>query len=121
ASTLSTLERTGPRRLTDLAMNGEVTQPSMTTLVIQLEELRLVERRRDPGDARVVLVAITRAGRRQLRDLRRAGASLLTELINKLPEPETQALGAALPAILHLVDLVAESQGQPAAPNPAIH
>jgi DNA-binding MarR family transcriptional regulator len=114
ASTLATLERTGPRRLTDLAMNGEVSQPSMTALVNRLVELGLAERRRDPVDARVVLVAITRAGRRQLRDIRRAGASLLTELIDKLPEPEQQALAAALPALRRLVDLVAESQ--PAGP-----
>jgi DNA-binding MarR family transcriptional regulator len=116
-STLATLERTGPRRLTDLAMNGEVTQPSMTVLVNQLVELGLAERRRDPVDARVVLVAITRDGRQQLRDMRRAGASLLTELIDKLPEPDQRALAAALPALRRLVDLVAESQGgQPGHP-----
>ena len=51
ASTLVTLERTGPRRLTDLAVNEEVTQPSMTALVTQLEELGLAERRRNPADA----------------------------------------------------------------------
>src|SRR6267154_166762 len=80
-STLATLERTGPRRLTDLAVTEEVTQPSMTVLVTQLEQLGLAERRRDPADARVVLVAITRAGRRHLRDSRRAGAAVLTGLI----------------------------------------
>ena len=73
ASTLVTLERTGARRLTDLAVNEDVTQPSMTALVTQLEKLGLAERRRDPADARVVLVAITRAGRQHLRGMRRAG------------------------------------------------
>jgi DNA-binding MarR family transcriptional regulator len=110
ASTLVTLERTGPRRLTDLAVSEEVTQPSMTVLVTQLEGLGLAERRRDPADARVVLVAITEAGRERLRELRRVGAEALAELIGKLDEPEARALDAALPALLRLNELAAEIQ-----------
>jgi DNA-binding MarR family transcriptional regulator len=108
-STLATLERTGPRRLTDLAAAEEITQPSMTSLVSQLEQLGLAERRRNRADARVVLVAITRAGRQVLRDRRRVGAEALTELIDKLDEQDTAELNAALPALLRLVDAVAES------------
>jgi DNA-binding MarR family transcriptional regulator len=107
-ATLSTLERTGPRRLTDLAVNEEVTQPSMTVLVNQLVDIGLAERRRDARDARVVLVAITPAGREHLRSMRRAGAAALTALIDKLPEGEAKALHRALPAINHLVELLAE-------------
>jgi DNA-binding MarR family transcriptional regulator len=110
ASTLVTLERTGPRRLTDLAVSEEVTQPSMTVLVTQLEGLGLAERRRDPADARVVLVAITDAGCERLRAMRRVGAEALAELIEKLDEPEAQALDAALPALLRLTELAAEIQ-----------
>ena len=40
-STLATLERTGPRRLTDLAVNEGVAQPSMTAVVTQLQDLTL--------------------------------------------------------------------------------
>jgi DNA-binding MarR family transcriptional regulator len=110
ASTLVTLERSGPRRLTDLAVNEEVTQPSMTALVTQLEAFGFAARRRDPADARVVLVAITRAGRQHLRVMRRAGAAVLTGLIDKLDEQEAEALNAALPALLRLTELAAESQ-----------
>jgi DNA-binding MarR family transcriptional regulator len=109
-SVLSTLERTGPRRLTDLAVSEEVTQPSMTALVTQLTDLGLAERRRDPADARVVLVAVTRAGSQQLRAMRSAGASTLTELIGKLDDQDAEALGAALPALLRLAELADESQ-----------
>jgi DNA-binding MarR family transcriptional regulator len=108
ASTLATLERTGPRRLTDLAVNEEVTQPSMSALVNQLVELGFAERRRDPADARVVLVAITPAGRKYLGSSRRAGATALTALIDKLPADEAAALDRALPAIQHLVEMLAE-------------
>jgi DNA-binding MarR family transcriptional regulator len=109
ASTLATLERTGPRRLTDLAVTEEIAQPSMTTLVTQLEQLGLAERLRDPEDARVVLVAITRDGRQYLRERRRVGAAAVTELIDKLDEKDAAAMTAALPALLRLADVVADS------------
>ena len=86
AATLATLERTGPRRVTDLAINEEVAQPSMTILVNQLVDKGLVERRSDHTDARVALVAITPTGRKHLRGLRRAGAEDLAVAIGKLPE-----------------------------------
>lgn len=98
-STLATLERTGARRLTDLAVCEGVAQPSMTALVTQLERQGLVERRRHAGDGRVVLVTITTAGRRHLRDLRRAGAAAFDVLLDKLPEPRSAELEAALPAL----------------------
>lgn len=107
-STLATLEQTGPRRLTDLAVAEEITQPSMTSLVTQLEQLGFAERRRDRADARVVLVAITRAGRELIRHRRRAGAQALTELIDKLEEQDAAELHAALPALRRLLEIVAE-------------
>ena len=108
-ATLATLERTGPRRLTDLAASEGVTQPSMTAVVSQLEDAGFAERRSDPGDGRVVLVAISQAGRRHLWSVRRAGASVFTVLIDKLPEQEAAALSAALPALRRLLELAAES------------
>src|SRR6202050_2383828 len=59
ASTLSTLDRTGARRLTDLAVIEGVTQPSMSVLVTGLEQAGLAERRADPADKRGGLVAAT--------------------------------------------------------------
>jgi DNA-binding MarR family transcriptional regulator len=108
ASTLATLERTGPRRLTDLAVAEEIAQPSMTVLVTQLEQLGFVARLRDRADARVVLVAITRDGRHFLRERRRVGAEAVTDAIDKLEEQDAVTLKAALPALLRLVDVVAD-------------
>jgi DNA-binding MarR family transcriptional regulator len=104
ASTLATLERTGPRRLTELAVVEEITQPSMTVLVTQLEQLGFAERRRDPGDARVVLVAVTAAGRGHLSERRRAGASALSRAVDKLDERDSDALNAVIPALRRLVE-----------------
>ena len=61
-STLSTLDWAGPRRITELAVVEGVTQPSMTALVKVLERDGMVERRADPKDRRVALVAVTKAG-----------------------------------------------------------
>jgi DNA-binding MarR family transcriptional regulator len=112
-STLATLLRTGPRRLTDLAVCEGVTQPSMTAVVTQLEDLGFAERRRAPGDGRVVLVTITRAGTEYLRSVRCAAASVFTALIDKLGEEEVAALRAALPALRHLLDLAGEGETVP--------
>src|SRR5580700_11967331 len=105
ASTLATVERTGPRRITDLAVTEGVTQPSMTALVTVLERAGLVERRPDPRDQRVVLVALTAAGKDYLRSRRRAGAEAFARLIDKLPPDETAILLAAAPALQHLNEL----------------
>jgi DNA-binding MarR family transcriptional regulator len=105
ASTLATLDRTGARRLTDLAVIEGVTQPSMSVLVTGLEQAGLAERRPDPADKRVVLVALTDAGAAYIRSRRRAGAATFADLIDKLPGEEAAALAAAVPALNHLREL----------------
>src|ERR1700733_10246448 len=82
-ATLSTLDRTGPRRVTDLAVIEGVTQPSMTALVTALERGGLVARHSDPADRRVTLVALTDEGLLYLRSRRRAGAGAFAQLIEK--------------------------------------
>jgi DNA-binding MarR family transcriptional regulator len=104
-STLATLDRSGRRRITDLAAVEGVTQPSMTSLVSALERSEFVERLTDPTDKRVVLVAITASGSRYVRARRRAGAEAFALLIDKLPADELKALAAASTALEHLLDL----------------
>ena len=110
ASTLATVDRTGPRRITDLAAIEGVAQPSMTALVNVLERAGLVERGQDPGDQRVVLVALTAAGTDYLRSRRKAGAEAFARLIDKLPPDETATLLAAAPALQHLHELDGEQR-----------
>jgi DNA-binding MarR family transcriptional regulator len=104
-STLATVERTGPRRLTDLALCEGITQPSMTALITQLEQLGLVERQADKRDGRVVLVAITRAGQKHVRTTRCNGASVFQRLMDQLDPDDVAALAAALPALRRLHEL----------------
>ncbi len=119
ASTLSTLDRTGPRRLTDLAVIEGVTQPSMSVLVTGLEQAALAERRPDPADKRVVLVALTAAGADYIRARRQAGAATFADLIDKLPEDEAAALAAAVPALNRLRELDSDRRAAAADRPPA--
>jgi DNA-binding MarR family transcriptional regulator len=104
-STLATIDRTGPRRLTDLAAGEGVTQPSMSALVSQLERLDLAQRQSDAQDGRVVRVAITSAGQEHLNTLRRVGASVFDTIIDKLASSEGAALHAALPTLRRMLEL----------------
>ena len=99
AATLTTLERSGPRRLTELAADEGVTQPAMTQLVGRLEAGGLVERRADPVDGRVVHVQLTDAGRDLVARRRAARAERLSGLLATLSAADQAALAAALPAI----------------------
>jgi DNA-binding MarR family transcriptional regulator len=116
-STLATLDRTGPRRITDLAVIEGVTQPSMTVLVRSLERSGLVERRGDPADKRVALIAMTVKGTELLRARRRAGAEAFEQLIQKLSADEVATLIVALPALEHLRSFDNE-QREPATESP---
>src|SRR5580658_44376 len=116
ASTLATVERTGPRRITDLAASEGVTQPSMTALVTALERSGMVERRSDPSDRRVALVTLTPDGLSYIRGLRKAGVEDFAELISELPVDEADALAEALTALTHLQRLD-EDRRSPSPPS----
>ncbi len=113
AATLATLDRTGPRRVTDLAAAQGITQPSMTVLVRAMEESGLVERRGDASDRRVTLVCLTEAGVLYVRSRRRAGVHGFVRLIDKLADDEAEALMAALPALQHLAALDSQDREGP--------
>jgi DNA-binding MarR family transcriptional regulator len=107
AATLSALASAGPRRLTDLAVSQGVSQPSMSVMIARLERQGMVERRRDPSDGRIVLVAITGAGHDLLRRRGSARAAFLSSLVGALAPADQQALASAAPALCHLIDPVA--------------
>jgi DNA-binding MarR family transcriptional regulator len=110
-STLATLEQMGPRRITDLAASEGVMQPSMTALVSGLQRSGLVERRADPADGRVALVALTPAGKDYIRNRRRAGVESFVDLVDALPAAEFDSLTCAINALTHLKCLEEERRG----------
>jgi DNA-binding MarR family transcriptional regulator len=99
AATLATLERSGPCRLTWLAVREGVTQPAMTQLIGRLQDAGLVDRVADPADGRVVQVRLTADGKATLAGRRAVRADRLAELLARLSPEEQQTLAAALPAM----------------------
>ena len=99
AATLANLERSGPRRLTALAVLEGVTQPAMTQLIGRLQDAGLVRREADPADGRVVQVRLTDRGRDLLARRRAVRAERLAVILDQISPEHRASLGAALPAI----------------------
>lgn len=118
-STLATLNRRGARRITDLAASEGVTQPSVTSLVTALERAGLVERRSDPADKRVVMVAITEAGAAYLNARRAAMAQTFVRAMARLSDAESESLASAAPVLERLRELIDELWGVDPAPSQA--
>src|SRR5258708_24804151 len=110
AATLSTLERSGPCRLTALSAGEGVTQPAMTQLVARLADSGLVSRSADPADGRVVHVHITTAGRALMASRRAVRAERIAGLLARLSEADQAALAAALPAMDALASVQRDDQ-----------
>lgn len=122
ALTLGRLSRGGPTRLTVLATEEGVSQPSMTQLVQRLEKQGLVRRVRCPDDGRAVLVSITDTGRDRVAERRDKRLDRLYELLATLPAGERDTLFSAarmaMPALERLLDTAVRTQW-PAATVPA--
>ena len=101
---LSTVERSGPLRLGDLAAAEGIAPSTLTRLVAVLEELGYVQRCADPKDARASTLAITDLGHETLERLRAEGTALLTQSLLLLTEDQRAALAAAVPALELLAD-----------------
>ncbi len=112
-SALSTVSRTGPLRLGDLAACEHVAAPTLSRVVTALEEQGFVERRPDPDDARAGLLSLTEAGERRLRQLRSDGNGLLARALVELAGPERETLAAALPGLEALVERLCTREPNP--------
>lgn len=104
SSALGRLSREGPCRLTDLARSEGVSQPNMTQLVTRMERAGLVRRVADHNDGRAVLVEVTDAGLEVFRQRRAERARALQTLVEKLSEPEREAVRIALPALARAIE-----------------
>ena len=115
---LSTVERSGPLRLGDLAAAEGIAPSTLTRMVTVLEEAGFVTRRPDPSDARASTIAITELGRQTMDRLRDEGAALLAQSLLALTPDQRRALATALPSLEHLADAAA-ARGDSVSPPPA--
>lgn len=98
-SALATVNKDGPMRLAELAQIEQVSAPSTTRLVSELESQGLVSRRPDPVDGRAILISITTAGTETVLRARSARGEMVQELFSQLSADEVAAIERALPAL----------------------
>ena len=103
-SALATVERLGAPTLGELAASEKVRPPSMTRIVVGLEEAGLVTRQIDADDRRVARVMLTADGRRVLQRSRSLRTAFLARRLKRLSAPERQALGE----LVGLLELLVE-------------
>jgi DNA-binding MarR family transcriptional regulator len=103
-SALASVERLGTPTLGELATSEKVRPPSMTRIVVGLEEAGLVTRRIDPDDRRVARVMLTAEGRRVLQRSRSLRTAFLARRLRRLSDTERQALGE----LVGLLELLVE-------------
>ncbi len=88
-----------PRTPGELAEIERVSPPSMSRTINALVERELVERTDDPGDRRQVILSLTPAAGKLLRDIRRRRDAWMTVRVNSL-SPQEQAVLQQASAIL---------------------
>ena len=96
----------GAHRITALADLEGFAQPTMTSMVKQLEQRGLVRRERQADDGRVVLVTLTEAGSVALEDYRVRARAVLGTYLAEIPDEQVQALAAATDALARLIALL---------------
>jgi len=94
-SVLAALSKQGPLTPGDLAEREHVQPPSMTRTVARLVEAGLVARSEHPTDRRQVLVTITEAGEREVRETRRRRDAWLAQRLAALTPEERATLAEA--------------------------
>lgn len=105
---LSSLDRLGAQRVGDLAIEQRVAQPTMTGLVIRLENELLVHRQPDPKDGRASLVKLTAAGSEAVAAYRQRAIDALAGGIDALSSAEREILAQAIPLLQRLNKHVAD-------------
>jgi DNA-binding MarR family transcriptional regulator len=100
---LQSLRDTGPSRVGDLADRLILGQSTVSTLVGQLIAAGLVTRDIDPADRRVSVVALTDAGKADLRGWDEAHRKRIGGALAVLSEQDRAAILAAVPALGRLV------------------
>jgi DNA-binding MarR family transcriptional regulator len=90
------IETSGPQSQAEVARHLVVTAPVVTRLASALVDDGLIERQADPNDKRAVILALTEAGRRRARAMRRDLLAAGRELLEPLPSDRRAAVAAAL-------------------------
>jgi len=98
-SALFTVVKEGPLRSGELSTREGVAPPSMTKVVVALEQQGFIERVPDPEDGRAALISATATGRELVETSRAHRLDGLARRLAALEPDQLAALEAALPAL----------------------
>jgi DNA-binding MarR family transcriptional regulator len=118
-SALSVLVFGGPRTIGELASAEGVRSPTMTQLVNGLQADGLVRRRAGTGDGRRVVVEVSPAGARAVREAQRRRLDVLVDLLGPAGEAEIDLVGRAADLLERLVEAHAEAHVEAPSQSPA--
>jgi DNA-binding MarR family transcriptional regulator len=90
---------TGPRRMSDVASELDVTLPTATSLVERLVEKRYVERETNPDDRRVVLCHLSEAGEQVIKHIWQSAGKRSRELLQAMDVSKLELFAEALQAM----------------------
>ena len=93
---LAAIEELGPSRIGELARIDNCSQPTVTGQVRRLEDAGWVRRKRDPDDARAVLIALTPAGAANLQAVRAARSAVVQPRLAELTDAQRRTLADAV-------------------------
>ncbi|MBN1152661.1 MAG: MarR family transcriptional regulator [Dehalococcoidia bacterium] len=91
----------GPRRMSDIAADLDVTLPTATSLVERLVEKQYVTRETRPDDRRVVLCHLSPEGEQAINHIWQSARTRSCELLQTLDTSKLQMLWEALDAMLN--------------------
>lgn len=107
SSALARLDRTGPATPGALAKVEQISPQSMGTTLAALEARGLVERHPDPADGRRVVLSVTDAGLKLLRNKRGARTEQLAKALSAgFTQDELRQLAVAAPLLERLAQSI---------------
>lgn len=101
---LMTIKDQGLLAMRELAAKLYLTISTMTRIVEQLVKKKLVHRRPDPKDRRMVLVEVTEAGEGVLKEIKEVMLSSQKEILSKLSPQEREVLIKAISELAQAVE-----------------
>ena len=101
-SALSVVVFSGPITVGDLAAAEQVSAPTISRMLGEMERDGLVRRAADPADGRVQLIHATASGRRLLEEGRRRRVTYLAGQLDGLPARDRRTLARAAAILDHV-------------------
>jgi DNA-binding MarR family transcriptional regulator len=101
---LSTVERHGPLTPSEVAVRERIQRPTVTRVLVRLEEQGLIARTPDPQDRRSSLVTTTEAGSALLAELRTRKTAFLAHRIAGLDAEDRATLARAADILERMLD-----------------